>query len=243
MSDSMPDSAMIFAAGFGKRMRPITDTIPKPLVKVAGKALIDYTLENFANAKVDNLVVNTHYFPEKVYSHVSGRKYGNSKITISHEDEILETGGGIVKALTYLGHKPFFSANSDVIILDNAGSSYLDRLAKFWNPEKMDVLMLLQPLERAIGYDESGDFCLSSDGVVNKPDSGRNYVYTGTQIIKPELFNGFKEEPFSLRVIYNNLILNGRISGIVHDGDWLHIGTPEGIKIAEEFMVENLTAL
>lgn len=233
-----PDTAMVFAAGFGKRMRPITDTIPKPLVKVNGKCLLDYALENLAEAGITKAVVNTHYLAEQIHEHVKNREQ-LPKISISHEEIILETGGGIVKALIKLGIKPFFTINSDVIVT-NKNISAFKRLAQMWNPEKMDVLMLLHPIEDAIGYEGEGDFNLGKDGQIIKPEFGKcDYVFTGIMLIKPEIFKKVEEKPFS---VYRDFIdikyrrkdgTLSRVYGLKHEGKWLHIGTPEGIIEAE----------
>jgi len=234
-----PDTALVFAAGFGKRMQPITNKIPKPLVKVNNKSLIDYALDNLSNAGIKRAVVNTHYLAEKIQGHLKKRNTP-PKTSISHEDPILETGGGIVRALLKLGSKPFFTINSDIIIT-NGNENALKRLSDFWNPDKMDVLMLLHDKEKAVGYDGTGDFNLSKDNHIIKPDQGDcKYVFTGVMIIKPEIFKGVDEKPFSvyrdfihLKYRHNDGSLS-RVYGIEHDGKWLHIGTPEGIGEAEK---------
>lgn len=233
-----PDTAMVFAAGFGKRMLPLTNTIPKPLVKVSDKSIIDYTIDSLDKFGIKNIVVNTHHLANKVQEHLKCLKT-NAKISISHEEEILETGGGLIKALHLLGNKPFFSLNSDTIIADGE-ASFLARMANAWNPDKMDVLMLLEPLEEAIGYDGNGDFDLTDDGRILRSDNEkRKYVFTGAMIIKPELFKNEAIRPFSIyrefiepKYIQKDRSLD-RVYGIVHDGKWLHIGTVEGIKVAE----------
>jgi MurNAc alpha-1-phosphate uridylyltransferase len=225
----VPDIAMVFAAGFGKRMLPITNTIPKPLVKVAGKTLLDYTLDNLAKAGVKTAVVNTHHLADVLEKHLKARG-DNPHIIISHEPVILETGGGIVNAMPLLGDKPFLSINSDIMLVDGKTSA-IKRLATNWNPEKMDALMLLQPVESAVGYDGTGDFDLSADGHIINDTATKPYVFTGVMILKPEIFNGYKAEPFS---VYRDCIAKlDKVFGLVHDGKWLHIGTPEGIKLAE----------
>jgi MurNAc alpha-1-phosphate uridylyltransferase len=232
--------AMVFAAGFGKRMLPITNTIPKPMVKVAGTCLIDYTLDQLAAANVQTAVVNTHHLAQVLENHLKSRSANAPKIVISHEENILETGGGIVKALPLLGSDPIFSLNSDIMLVDGATPA-LKRLEEFWDATKMDVLMMLHPVEAAVGYDGTGDFELTTDNRIMKPESGAcSYVFTGVMIIKPEIFKDCIVEPFSVYrdFIHKKYIQSdnslSRVYGLVHDGKWLHIGTPEGIKLAED---------
>lgn len=232
------DTAMVFAAGFGKRMKPLTDKTPKPLIKVNNKCLLDYTLDNLAEAGIKKAVVNTHYLAAQIHNHIQNRS-GFPKILLSHEEDILETGGGIVKALLKLGNKPFFTVNSDVIIT-NSENNFFQRLSNNWQPEKMDALMLLNKTKEAIGYDGEGDFNLSEDGHLIKPFNGKcDYVFTGVMLIKPEIFKDMEEKPFSIykdflhtKYHHNDGTLS-RICGVVHDSKWIHVGTPEGIKEAE----------
>lgn len=229
--------AMVFAAGFGKRMLPITNSIPKPMVKINGKPIIDYALDQLAEYGLKKAVVNTHHLAHILEEHLAERKA--PQIIISHEDEILETGGGMVKALPLLGDKPIFSMNSDVITLDGK-IPVLKRMEEMWDPEKMDVLMLLQKTENAVGYEGNGDFSLTTDGRIAKP-SAENlpYVFTGLMIIKPEIFKNQEVKPFSIYrdFIHKKYIRNdnslSRVFGLVHDGKWLHIGTPGGIEVAQ----------
>ena len=238
-SDFYPETAMVFAAGFGKRMKHLTEKIPKPLIKVNGKCLLDYALDNVAEAGIKKVVVNTHYLADQVKEHVRNRDK-LPKISISHEDAILETGGGIVKALMRLGEKPFFTINSDVILTSGA-TNFFKRIVQAWNPETMDALMLLQNTSKAIGYDGSGDFNLSDDGHLIKPISEKcDYVFTGVMLIKPDIFKGVDEKPFSVyrdflhpRYHHKDGSLS-RVFGVVHDEKWIHVGTPESIKDAEE---------
>jgi MurNAc alpha-1-phosphate uridylyltransferase len=239
--DFFPKVAMVFAAGFGKRMQPLTNKIPKPLVSVCGKTLIDYALDNLACSGVNKAVVNTHHLSDLLKEHLNNRG-GLPKIAISHEEVILETGGGIVKALLLLGSDPIFTMNSDVILL-NRKTNALQRMAKEWDSDKMDVLMLLQPVEQAIGYDGDGDFNLSPGGsLIQDSCKDKEYVFTGVMLIKPELFNNESVRPFS---VYKDFIRPkymrkdgsfARVFGIVHDGFWLHIGTCDAIIEAENFI-------
>lgn len=232
------EKAMVFAAGLGNRMRPITDTIPKPLIKIAGKSMLDYALDSLESAGVKLAVVNSHYLAEQVHEHLKNRDNKTMEVVISHEPTLLETGGGIVKALKYFGDQPFFSVNSDIIWLDGKIPA-LDRLNATWDAKTMDILMLVNRKDSAVGYDEQGDFEVNDKGQVYYPRKTEfDYVYTGVQIIKPGLFKDEKEEPFSLTKIYKSKfqpesgVLKG-IYAVVHDGKWLHVGTPESIAPAE----------
>jgi MurNAc alpha-1-phosphate uridylyltransferase len=234
----MPEVAMVFAAGFGKRMLPITNTIPKPLVKVGGKTLLDHSLDQLAAAGVKKAVVNSHYLADTLEKHLRARA-GEPEIIVSHEDVILETGGGIVKALPLLGSEPFFSINSDIMLV-NGKTPALARLADFWDADKMDVLMMLHPVGKAVGYEGQGDFDIGSDGRILKLEKPSHpYVFTGVMILKPEIFVGLEEKSFS---VYRDFIHKkyiqkdgslSKVYGLVHDGAWLHIGTPEGVELAE----------
>lgn len=232
---------MVFAAGFGTRMRPITNTTPKALVKVHGKALLDYALDKLVENNVVHAVINTHYLAEQISEHLQART--NPKISISHEfPDILETGGGIVQALPLLGKEPFFIINTDTVWIDK-DTSCLTRLAQNWNPDKMDALFLLAKKEGAIGYDGKGDFDLLPDGMLkrNKDGRGGEFVYSGYMIIKPEVFESCKAEPFSFTggLLFKKPEYNRedgampRLHGVVHDGLWLHVGTPDAIKLSE----------
>jgi N-acetyl-alpha-D-muramate 1-phosphate uridylyltransferase len=231
--------AMVFAAGLGTRLKPLTLHTPKPLVKVGGAAMLDHTVARFAEAGVRQIVINTHHLAEQVEAHVRSH-YAALDVTLSHEDPVLETGGGIVKVLSYFENAPFFSANSDTIWLDR-DTPALQRLASAFDPERMDALLLLHPLERAIGYQGPGNFALADDGVLVRSPSAP-FVFTGLQILHPRLFQGRKAEPFSLRELY--LAAEGkdgrlsRMHGLVHTGDWVHVGTPEELAEANAFFAK-----
>ena len=243
-----PDTAMLFAAGFGKRMRPLTETIPKPLVKVLDKPIIDYSVDLLEKYGVGKIVVNTHYLADQIKAHFEATKT-NSEIIISHEEEILETGGGIVKALPLLGNKPFFSLNSDTIIADGEESA-LERLSNYWDPDKMDVLMLLHRVGDAVGYDGAGDFDLTDDGRIVQSDAHEKpYVFTGAMIIKPEIFKNEPIRPFSVyrdfikpKYIQKDKSLK-RVYGLIHDGKWYHIGTIAGVGLAENHILNKLVSI
>lgn len=237
----MPDihTAMVFAAGLGKRMRPITNELPKPLIKVAGKTMLDRALDKLAEGGVTKAVVNKHHLAGQIEAHVKARLAKGCKpdIVLSQEDMLLETGGGIVRALPHLNEDAIYTINSD-IIWENGKEPALKRLTDMWEPDKMDALLLLQPLEAAIGYDGPGNFDIGAHGQLIKAEGkDLRYVYTGVQILKPSLFRGMKEEPFSLNVLYKNALqpdgkLN-RIYGLVHDGKWFHVGEPASIELVE----------
>jgi len=232
-------NAIVLAAGLGTRMRPLTDTIPKPLVQVGKKPLIDHVLDWFASGGVSETVVNTHYLAEKLESYLSQRTL--PKVIFSHEETLLETGGGILNALPLLGDQPFFSANSDTICV-NGKKHALSRLLAAWDDASMDVLMLLHPVSKAVGYDGEGDFFLRADGVVVRRGEATSapYVFTGIQMIHPRLFADAPEGAFSLNVLYNRGMLEDgalpRIRAIVHDGEWLHVGTPDSIAEAAAYL-------
>ncbi|TCS61643.1 MurNAc alpha-1-phosphate uridylyltransferase [Varunaivibrio sulfuroxidans] len=236
--DDIPiDTAMVLAAGFGYRMRPITNRIPKALVQVCGRALIDYALDRLQNAEIKKTVVNVHYLGEQVERHLRRRQ--RPRIVFSREESLLETGGGITKALPLLGERPFFAVNADTLWL-NSNECALARLKEAWNDAKMDALLLLHHTVDAYGYDGMGDFLVDAVGRVERrpPVEVSPYVFTGVQILHPRLFEGARVEPFSLNVLYDKAIENGRLYAIVHDGEWLHVGSPEGLATAERYMHE-----
>jgi len=223
---------MVLAAGLGLRLRPITDRIPKPLVEVGGRTLLDHAIDRFEAAGVETVVVNAHYKAEMIEAHLAQRKH--PRIVLSKESELLETGGGVVKALPHLGDC-FYVANSDVFWL-NGKIPALERLARAWNPEKLDALLLLQRTTTATGYEGIGDFILSPDGLIRrrKEREVAPHLYAGVQIMHRRLLEGRKVEKFSLNACWDKAIEAGRISAIVHDGEWFHIGTPEGLEATEE---------
>lgn len=228
--------AMVLAAGFGRRMRPLTDVIPKPLIKVAGRPLIDYAFDHLRKANVTDVVVNVHYLPDKLIGW--SRTVSSPRIRISNEaDAILETGGGIARALHMLGDEPFFVLNSDSFWIDR-GNPALARLKAAWNPEKMDCLLLLMKPEMTTGYEDSGDFEMTSDGrLKRKTDSSTNALtYIGGYMVHPRLFQGAPGPAFSMNVLWDRAIATGRLFGLEQEGLWLHVGTPEAIAKAEEVL-------
>ena len=234
LEKSSPSSAMVLAAGLGTRMRPLTDSQPKPLIKVAGKALIDYTLDRFAAVGIENAVVNVHYLADLLEAHLAERT--TPEIKISDEREcLLETGGGITKALPLLGKEPIFCTNTDAILFDDANNEACRTLIEAWIPKEMDALLLVTPHSAASGYDGAGDFHLKENGHLAWRDgASAPYIFTGLQIIKPSLFHGHKVEPFSLKSIWEKAHKKGRLYGVVHSGAWMHVGDPEGLEVAEQ---------
>lgn len=230
----MPGSrAMVLAAGYGQRMRPLTLTRPKPLVEVAGKALIDYGFDRLRAARVAEAVVNVHYLPEQIEAWAA--KQTSPRITVSDErGVILDTGGGVAKALPLLGDAPFFVINSDSFWVDE-GTPALDRLRAAWDDRAMDCLLLLSPLERTVGYDGKGDFVRAADGRLARRASsaGTPLAYIGGYLVAPRLFKGAPEGAFSMNLLWDRAIARGRLHGIEHAGRWLHVGTPEAIGLAE----------
>lgn len=223
--------AMVLAAGLGLRMRPITETIPKPLVPVAGRTMLDRALDHLDRAGVAHKVVNCHWLPERISAHLRGR----TDITLSPEDLLLETGGGVAKALPLLGDGPFYVVNSDIVWTDGGAETALGRLAALWDDDRMDALLLLQRTATAIGYDGDGDFFLSPDGVPSRRGARQvaPLLFSGVQILSPRLFAEAPSGKFSLNLLYDRALDDGRLFGLVHDGRWYHVGTPEALPLVE----------
>jgi MurNAc alpha-1-phosphate uridylyltransferase len=225
--------AMVLAAGLGQRMRPITDTLPKPLVAIGGKPMLDHALDRLAEAGVEEAVVNVHHLPGLIEAHVAGRTH--PRVTISDERALLlETGGGVKKALPLLGQAPFFHVNSDSL-WSETGASNVAAMARDWDPARMDMLLLLAKRETSIGFDGAGDFFLGEDGRLARRGAAASapYVYAGVAILKPQLFADTPEGPFSLNLLFDRAIAAGRLHGLVLQGQWLHVGTPGAIAPAE----------
>lgn len=231
MTEGGPTTAMVLAAGLGTRMRPLTLDRPKPLIEASGRTLIDRTLDCIEEIGITRAVVNLHYYPNMMRRHLAERS--SPEILLSDEsDALLETGGGIVRALPMLGADPFLVINSDNIWL---GEKALAPLPEAWDPERMDALLLLVPIETAVGYTRGGDFSLDDEGrLIRRGDrTSAPYVFSGAQILKPEIFGGAPEGAFSLNVIWDKAIGNGRAFGVVHDGGWCDVGSPGGLRLAE----------
>jgi MurNAc alpha-1-phosphate uridylyltransferase len=224
---------MVLAAGLGKRMRPLTDTVPKPLVKVAGRALIDYTLDRLADAGVETAVVNVHYFADAIERHLKPRT--RPKIAISDErGELLDTGGGVVKALPLLGAAPFFHVNSDTIWIEGVTPN-LKRLGAMFDPAHMDALLLLAATTTSIGYEGRGDFAMNADGrLAWRAERGVvPFVYAGAAVLAPKLFADAPRGAFSLNRLFSQAIESGRLFGARLEGTWMHVGTPAAVAAAE----------
>jgi MurNAc alpha-1-phosphate uridylyltransferase len=224
---------MILAAGFGKRMRPLTVTTPKPLIEVAGRALIDHSLDRLERAGVEDAVVNVHYLADQVEMHLARRR--RPAIAISDERErLLDTGGGLVKALPRLGPAPFFLMNSDSFWIEGARPN-LDWLASAWRDDSMDALLLVAATVRAVGYTGRGDFRMDPAGrLIRRAEREvAPFVYAGAAILHPRLFADAPQGTFSLNHLFDSAMENGRLFGVRLDGVWLHVGTPEAIAEAE----------
>lgn len=234
LTGAVPRRAMILAAGLGRRMRPITDAIPKPLVHVHGRPLIDYGLDALERAGMEKIVVNVHHLPEQVEAHLAAR--GNSGIVVSDErDQLLDSGGGVAKALPELDSDPFYVLNADSFWIEGYRPN-LGHMSRVWNDDRMDVLVLLAGMANSIGYSGAGDFTMDPEGRLAR--RGERHVapfaYAGAAIMHPRLFTDLPEGPFSLNLLFDRAIENERMYGIRLDGLWLHVGTPEGIHEAEE---------
>ncbi|MEZ5839802.1 MAG: nucleotidyltransferase family protein [Hyphomicrobiales bacterium] len=239
MTGFRPQTAMVLAAGLGKRMRPITATVPKPLVEVAGKALIDHVLDRLVEAEVPRAVVNVHYLADLVEVRVGRRSYPHIEIS-DERAALLETGGGIVKALPMLGSEPFLVLNTDSIWIEGPRANLL-RLADGFDPERMDGLLMLAATVASVGYDGAGDFSLDGDGRVARRTERRvaPFVYTGAAILHPRLFEGAPDGAFSLNSLFDKAIEAERLYGMRLDGIWMHVGTPQAIGLAETCLAES----
>jgi N-acetyl-alpha-D-muramate 1-phosphate uridylyltransferase len=226
-----PQKAMVFAAGLGKRMRPLTETTPKPLVRVKGRALIDHVLDDLVEAGVEQAIVNVHHLAGAIEAHLSSRE--RPQIVVSDERALLlDQGGGIKRVLPQLGEEPFFICNTDAFWRDG-GAVHLRALAGRWDPQKMDVALLLATTKGSVGVDWDGDFELDSEGRIFQPPGPRAYVYAGVGIIKPQLFEGVEEDVFPLAPYFFAAAKAGRLFGLASEAHWLHVGTIAAIGEAE----------
>jgi len=231
------DTAMVLAAGLGKRMRPLTATQPKPMVRVAGKPLVDHALDKLADAGVARAVVNVHYLADSIEAHLNDR--AAPEVIISDErEELLETGGGIVKAADHLPD-PFFCLNSDNIWLDGPVNAFAD-LSAFWDADRMDALLLLVTHKAAHNFSGKGDFHMDTEGRLRRRQSGRiaPYIFTGIQLISKRLMRDAPEGPFSTNTLWSRAIEEGRLFGTAFTGQWFEVGTPQAIKPTEEALSE-----
>ncbi len=235
-----PCKAMVLAAGLGLRMRPLTDHMPKPLVRVAGRPLLDHVLDKLAHADVAEAVVNVHYLPDQIIAHVAAR--AKPRVIISDErDHVLGTGGGVVKALPILGSEPFFHVNSDTMWIDGVQSN-LKRLAEAFEPARMDILLLMAPTASSIGYGGRGDYAMLPDGALRKRRELQvvPFVYAGAAIMSPQIFADAPKGEFSLTKMFDAANEQERLFGLRLDGVWMHVGTPDAVNAAEEAFLESV---
>ena len=236
----IPDKAMVLAAGLGTRMRPLTDTRPKPLVEVAGKPLIDHALDRLSEAGIGEAVVNVHYLADLLEAHLGAHR-GAPTIHVSDERAaLLETGGGIVKALPLLGDAPFLLTNADSFWIEGTTPNIL-RLARAYDPERMDFLLLLAPAPTSVGISGRGDFSMRQDGQLSRRIERHvaPFIYSGTAIVHPRVFAGAPKGRFSLNRLFDTALENGRLYGLRLEGLWLHVGTPAAITDAERAIADS----
>jgi len=234
--------AMLFAAGLGTRLRPLTERVPKALVEVGGRPLLNYNLQHFLDHGCERVVVNTHHLASQLAAHLQELEAtmpgAAAALRVCHEQTLLETGGGIVNALPLLGNRPFFCANSDAFWIDGPTPA-LARMEAAWNEANMDALLLLVPLAQAVGYGGKGDFERNAAGQLTR-STAPGHVFTGLQILHPRLFQGRTSGAFSLREVYSAAQqADGtlrRMFGLVHDAAWVHVGTPEERTAADSYL-------
>lgn len=235
---AVPKRAMVLAAGLGTRLRPITETVPKPMVQVGGRPIIDTVLDRLVAAGVEEVMVNTHHLAEVIRTHLSART--EPRIHFSHEDPILETGGGIKKVLSFFGDRPFYAVNAKIVWL-NGKIDALVRLADAWDDREMDALLLLQPTVTAVGYDGMGDFVMDQEGRVRRRREWEvaPFLFSGIQLIHPRIFEGSPDGAFSMNVLYDRAIDAGRLYGLRHDGEWFHVSTPRHLAEVRSYLAQS----
>ena len=237
---AVPKTAMVMAAGLGKRMRPLTATRPKPLVEVAGKALLDHVFDRLRAAGVERAVVNVHYLADALEAHLHSRVSGIEVIVSDERRRLMETGGGLVQARDLLGDDPVVVVNSDNLWLDGPIDA-IRMLAARWDADEMDALLLLVPLARAHNHGGQGDFHLDKQGrIIARRARGRlaPFVYTGVQILSPRLIVDWPEGPFSTMLFWERAIAAGRAYGLVHQGLWFDVGYPAAIARTEAMLAD-----
>ncbi|WP_294329414.1 nucleotidyltransferase family protein [uncultured Sphingomonas sp.] len=236
----VPKTAMVMAAGLGKRMRPLTVTRPKPLIDVAGKPLIDHVFDRLGAAGVERAVVNVHYLADQLEAHLRARVKGMELCISDERRQLLETGGGLVQAREMLGDAPFLCVNSDNLWVDGP-SDAIRLLSAQWDDARMDALLLLVPLARAACHRGQGDFRLDAFGRITerrKPGRLAPFVYTGVQILSPRVIRDWPEGPFSTNLFWNRAMEAGRLWGAVHQGLWFDVGSPKAIRETELALAE-----
>jgi MurNAc alpha-1-phosphate uridylyltransferase len=237
---AVPRTAMVMAAGLGKRMRPLTATRPKPLVEVAGKALIDHTFDHLRSAGVQRAVVNVHYLADQMEAHLRARVHDLEVLVSDERDQLMETGGGIVRARELIGDDPFLCVNSDNLWVDGPVDA-IRGLAAQWDGARMDALLLLVPLARAQCHRGQGDFRLDPLGrITERREPGRlaPFVFIGVSILSQRLIRDWPEGPFSTNVFFDRAMADGRLWGVVHQGLWFDVGTPEAVGVAEAALAQ-----
>ncbi len=235
MTGCKPRRAMLLAAGEGRRMRPLTETMPKPLAAPGGRSLLERSLDRLQEAGVEQVVVNLFHLGEQIEERLAARQA--PAIAYSREAELLDTGGGVTRALPQLGAEPFYVVNGDSLWLNGCAPA-LARLAAAWDGERMDALLLLHPTAYAPTYSGVGDFLLAPSGAVRRRREREvaPFVFTGVQILHPRLFEGAPEGPFSLNRLYDKAAEAERLHGIRHDGEWFEIGTVEALGKVERYL-------
>jgi N-acetyl-alpha-D-muramate 1-phosphate uridylyltransferase len=228
-------TAMVLAAGYGERMRPLTLRMPKPLVPLAGRPLIDHVLDRLAAAGVKTAVVNVHYLPDQLVAHIGGREGKPPEVVVSDErDRLLDTGGATTKALSLLGPGPFFIHNADSTWSEGAAPA-LPRMLQLWDPARMDSLLLLAPLATSIGHGARGDFAMAPNGRLSRRGGAAivPFAFAGVSLCDARLFEGAPEGPFSLNLLWDRALAEDRLYGMRLDGRWMHVGTPQALAEAE----------
>jgi MurNAc alpha-1-phosphate uridylyltransferase len=237
---TVPETAMVMAAGLGKRMRPLTATRPKPLISVAGQALLDHVFDRLRAAGIKRAVVNVHYLADALEAHLKARVKDIDVIVSDERDTLMETGGGIVKARDLIGDKPFLVVNADNLWVDGPADT-IKLLASRWDDATMDALLLMVPFARAHNHPGRGDFHLDAQGKIisrRKPGRVAPFVYTGVQILSPRIIRDWPEGPFSTMVFWERAIATGRAYGFVHQGLWFDIGSPPAIAKTEALLID-----
>lgn len=236
---SRPTRAMLLAAGRGERMRPLSDTTPKPLLELHGRSLIERALDRLEEAGVEQVVVNLHHLGEQLRARLAGRQ--RPAVVFSEEEALLETGGGVAKALPLLGAAPFYVVNGDALWLDGVRPA-LRRLAELWDEARMDALLLLHPTVAALGFEGRGDFVMTAEGRLRRrlEREVAPFAYAGVQLLHPRLFEGAPPGAYSFNRLWDRAIEAERLWGLRHDGTWYHVGTPEALKLAEQELTYEL---
>ncbi|NIJ33575.1 nucleotidyltransferase family protein [Sphingomonas oligoaromativorans] len=234
---AQPETVMLLAAGLGKRMRPLTATRPKPLVEVAGRSLLDHALDRVRAGGVRRAVVNVHYLADALEAHLRNHADGLEILVSNERAQLLETGGGVVHALPLLGDQPFYVVNTDNLWVDGPVDT-LRLLANGWDDERMDALLLVVPLAHATAHGGQGDFHMDAAGHLRRREPRRvaPFVYTGIQLVSPRLFRDAPGGPFSMNILWNRAMQEGRVFGVVHQGLWCDVGTPAAIPVAESML-------